>query len=137
MWSKSAEGKESPQAPQVTAPDQLDAGATITRVRLYDTLTRSVRDFTPNEPGRVTMYTCGPTVYRPVHIGNLRTFIAADLFRRALELEGLDVRPLDRERPGRRRERFGAEPFFGVLAQEVADLRKDLRRRDRIHPSIV
>jgi cysteinyl-tRNA synthetase len=61
-------------------------------MRLYDTLTRSVRDFTPNEPGRVTMYTCGPTVYRPVHIGNLRTFIAADLFRRALELEGLEVR---------------------------------------------
>jgi cysteinyl-tRNA synthetase len=38
------------------------------------------------------MYTCGPTVYRPVHIGNLRTFIAADLLRRALELEGLAVR---------------------------------------------
>ena len=61
-------------------------------VRFYDTLTRSVRDFTPQEPGRVTMYTCGPTVYRPVHIGNLRTFIAADLLRRALELEGLTVR---------------------------------------------
>jgi cysteinyl-tRNA synthetase len=61
-------------------------------VRFYDTLTRSVRDFTPHEPGRVTMYTCGPTVYRPVHIGNLRTFIAADLLRRALELEGLAVR---------------------------------------------
>src|SRR5437016_4756102 len=60
-------------------------------VRFYDTLTRSVRDFRPDEPGRVTMYTCGPTVYRPVHIGNLRTFIAADLVRRALELEGLAV----------------------------------------------
>src|SRR6202011_1963939 len=67
-------------------------GATMARVRFYDTLTRSIRDFTPNEPGRVTMYTCGPTVYRPVHIGNLRTFIAADLLRRALELEGHDVR---------------------------------------------
>src|SRR5256885_10275347 len=64
----------------------------MARVRFYDTLTRSVRDFTPDEPGRVTMYTCGPTVYRPVHIGNLRTFIAADLLRRALELEGLGVR---------------------------------------------
>ena len=61
-------------------------------MRFYDTLTRSVRDFHPDEPGRVTMYTCGPTVYRPVHIGNLRTFIAADLLRRALELEGLEVR---------------------------------------------
>ena len=64
----------------------------MARVRFYDTLTRSVRDFTPQEAGRVTMYTCGPTVYRPVHIGNLRTFVAADLLRRALELEGLAVR---------------------------------------------
>ena len=61
-------------------------------MRFYDTLSRSVKDFTPLEPGRVTMYTCGPTVYRPVHIGNLRTFIAADLLRRALALEGLEVR---------------------------------------------
>src|SRR2546430_11638046 len=61
-------------------------------MRFYDTLSGSVKDFTPLEPGLVTMYTCGPTVYRPVHIGNLRTFIAADLLRRALELEGLGVR---------------------------------------------
>jgi len=61
-------------------------------VRFYDTLTRTVRDFTPHDAGQVTMYTCGPTVYRPVHIGNLRTFIAADLLRRALELEGMAVR---------------------------------------------
>src|SRR2546430_9170958 len=60
-------------------------------MRFYDTLSGSVKDFTPLEPGRATMYTCGPTVYRPVHIGNLRTFIAADLVRRALELEGLAV----------------------------------------------
>lgn len=61
-------------------------------MRFYDTLTRSVREFTPNEPGRVGMYTCGPTVYRPAHIGNLRTFLAADLLRRAMELEGMSVR---------------------------------------------
>jgi cysteinyl-tRNA synthetase len=60
-------------------------------MRFYDTLSRSVIDFVPHEPGRATIYTCGPTVYRYTHIGNLRTFIAADLLRRGLELEGLEV----------------------------------------------
>lgn len=60
-------------------------------MRFYDTMTRSVREFTPLEPGRVTIYTCGPTVYRYVHIGNMRTWVAADLLRRALEYEGLEV----------------------------------------------
>jgi cysteinyl-tRNA synthetase len=61
-------------------------------MRFYETMARSVRDFTPLQPGRVTMYTCGPTVYRYAHIGNLRTFITADLLRRALEFEGYEVR---------------------------------------------
>jgi cysteinyl-tRNA synthetase len=60
-------------------------------VRLYNTLTRSVEEVRPVEPGRIKMYTCGPTVYRPVHIGNLRTFLLSDLVRRALEFEGLEV----------------------------------------------
>src|SRR5204862_3006460 len=41
--------------------------------------------------GHVRMYTCGPTVYRYAHLGNLRTFMLADLIRRGLELEGLRV----------------------------------------------
>ena len=60
-------------------------------MRLYNTLTRSVEEVRPVEPGRIKMYTCGPTVYRPVHIGNLRTFLLSDLVRRALEFEGLEV----------------------------------------------
>jgi len=60
-------------------------------VRLYNTLTRKVEEIRPVEEGRVKMYTCGPTVYRPVHIGNLRTFLLSDLVRRALELEGNEV----------------------------------------------
>ncbi|MGH2720415.1 MAG: class I tRNA ligase family protein, partial [Actinomycetota bacterium] len=61
-------------------------------MRFYDTMTRSVDDFVPLEPGRVGMYSCGPTVYRYAHIGNLRTFITADLLRRVLEFEGNEVR---------------------------------------------
>ena len=60
-------------------------------MRLYNTLTRSVEELAPVEPGHVTMYTCGPTVYRYAHLGNLRTFMLADLVRRALTFEGLRV----------------------------------------------
>jgi cysteinyl-tRNA synthetase len=60
-------------------------------VRLYNTLTRRVEEVVPVEPGRVKIYACGPTVYRYVHLGNLRTFMLTDLIRRTLEFEGYDV----------------------------------------------
>src|SRR6202008_4953885 len=46
----------------------------------------------PLRPGAVAMYSCGPTVYRPVHIGNLRSFLLGDLIRRALVSTGISVR---------------------------------------------
>lgn len=61
-------------------------------LRLYNTLTRSVERVEPAEPGRLSMYSCGPTVYRPVHIGNLRSFLLADVLRRAFAYLGLEVR---------------------------------------------
>ncbi|MBW3589634.1 MAG: cysteine--tRNA ligase [Actinobacteria bacterium] len=63
-------------------------------MRFYDTLQREVLDFKPIEEGHVGMYTCGPTVYRPAHIGNLRTYITADLLRRVLEFEGAEVKQI-------------------------------------------
>ncbi len=60
-------------------------------MRLYNTLTRELDEVRPREDGHIAMYTCGPTVYRPAHLGNLRTFMLADLIRRALEFEGLNV----------------------------------------------
>ncbi len=60
-------------------------------LRVHDTLTRSVRPVEPLHPGRVSMYSCGPTVYRPVHVGNLRTFLLADVVRRVLAYDGLEV----------------------------------------------
>jgi cysteinyl-tRNA synthetase len=60
-------------------------------MRLYNTLTRAVEEVMPAEPGHVKMYSCGPTVYRYAHLGNLRTFMLADLIRRALEFEGYRV----------------------------------------------
>ena len=60
-------------------------------LRLYNTLTKKVEDIQPITPGRVTMYTCGPTVYRDAHIGNLRTYMMADWIRRVIEANGLEV----------------------------------------------
>ena len=57
-------------------------------MRLSNTLGRRVVDFAPIEPGHVRMYTCGPTVYNVVHIGNLRTFVFEDVLRRHLLARG-------------------------------------------------
>jgi cysteinyl-tRNA synthetase len=61
-------------------------------LEVTNTLTRAKEPVRPLTPGRVGMYTCGPTVYRYAHIGNLRTFLLADLIRRALEADGVEVR---------------------------------------------
>jgi cysteinyl-tRNA synthetase len=59
--------------------------------RLYNTLTRQVEPFAPADGRSVRMYTCGPTVYNPAHLGNFRTFLFEDLLRRVLALRGWRV----------------------------------------------
>jgi cysteinyl-tRNA synthetase len=60
-------------------------------MRIYNTLTHQVEEIVPIEPGRIKMYSCGPTVYRFIHIGNLRTFTIADWLRRTFEYRGYNV----------------------------------------------
>lgn len=60
-------------------------------IKLYDTRRRQKVDFEPVEPGKVSMYVCGPTVYNRIHIGNARTFISFDMIRRYLTWRGFDV----------------------------------------------
>ena len=60
-------------------------------VSLFNTLTRRVEPLQPVAPPRVTLYTCGPTVWNYAHIGNFRTFLFEDLLRRWLEASGYDV----------------------------------------------
>jgi cysteinyl-tRNA synthetase len=60
-------------------------------LRFYNTLTRREEEFVPLVPGKVGLYTCGPTVYAPPHIGNMRTFFFADLLHRYLEYRGYEV----------------------------------------------
>jgi cysteinyl-tRNA synthetase len=61
-------------------------------MRLYDTLTREVQPVSPVDGETVKIYSCGPTVYRYIHIGNMRSFMLGDLIRRALRFEGHRVR---------------------------------------------
>lgn len=60
-------------------------------MKLYNTLTKKVEEFTPWEEGKVKMYTCGPTVYHYAHIGNLRTYIMEDILEKSLRFLGYDV----------------------------------------------
>ena len=58
---------------------------------LYNTLTRKKEEFKSIEPGKVKMYTCGPTVYHYAHIGNLRSYIMEDILEKYLRYDGYDV----------------------------------------------
>ena len=60
-------------------------------MRLYNTLTRSIEEFKPMNPGVVKMYTCGPTVYHFAHIGNLRSYIQEDILEKYLKYVGYRV----------------------------------------------
>jgi len=57
-------------------------------LRLYDTLTREILPIIPMDGKTVRFYCCGPTVYGPAHIGNFRTFVVQDIFRRVVEADG-------------------------------------------------
>ncbi len=61
-------------------------------MQLYNSLTRKKDDFVPNEPGKVSMYTCGPTVYHFAHIGNLRSYIMEDILEKYLRYSEYDVK---------------------------------------------
>ncbi len=61
-------------------------------MKLYNSATRRIEDFVTNEPGKVAMYTCGPTVYHYAHIGNIRSYICEDVLEKTLRYLGYDVK---------------------------------------------
>jgi cysteinyl-tRNA synthetase len=65
--------------------------ASVPVIRLYDTAQGAVVPFEPREPGKVSLYVCGPTVYGPAHIGHGRSTLVFDVLRRYLEWSGFDV----------------------------------------------
>mgnify|MGYP006319277291 CR=1 FL=1 len=89
-------------------------------IRLQDTLTGEVRPLEPLEPGHVRVYSCGPTVYGPAHVGNFRSFLFADLLVRYLRYRGL--------RPGGVRLQLGAA---GGENQRLTDGLQDVVRQQQ------
>lgn len=63
----------------------------MTEFRLFNTMSRAIEPLTPADGSTIRMYTCGPTVYNPAHLGNFRTFLFEDLLRRAIALYGWKV----------------------------------------------
>jgi len=61
-------------------------------MKVYNTLSRSIEEFTTLEPGKVSMYVCGPTVYAKAHIGHAMSALVFDIIRRYFEFKGFDVR---------------------------------------------
>jgi cysteinyl-tRNA synthetase len=100
-------------------------------MRLYDSLTRQVHEVKPVDARTVKIYSCGPTVYRYIHIGNMRSFMLGDLIRRVLRLEGQDVRWImnitdvghmtDEVTDSGRDKMELAESDEGLSAKEIAD----------------
>lgn len=66
----------------------------MNEIYLYDTLTKTRKKFEPIEAGKVSMYNCGPTVYNHAHIGNLRSYVFADILRRMFEWNGYEVKQI-------------------------------------------
>jgi cysteinyl-tRNA synthetase len=63
----------------------------MNEIHLHNTLSGKTEPFVPQKPGKVRMYTCGPTVYDYAHIGNYRTFVFQDILRRFLKLRGFEL----------------------------------------------
>ena len=61
-------------------------------MRFFNTLTKKIEEFIPNETGKISMYTCGPTVYHYAHIGNIRTYVLEDLFEKTFRYIGYNVK---------------------------------------------
>jgi cysteinyl-tRNA synthetase len=97
---------------------------------LYNTLTRRTEPFEPADGSTVRMYTCGPTVYNPAHLGNFRTFLFEDLLRRTIQLRGwkvyqvMNLTDVDDKIIARASER-------GVTIGEVTEPVSEIFQRDR------
>src|SRR5207237_8833987 len=87
-WTRAGSTRRAPARADAPAGGVYVSAGTLA---LHNTLTRRLEPFQPLAPPRVTLYTCGPTVWNYAHIGNFRTFLFEDLLRRYLEFSGYDV----------------------------------------------
>ena len=120
------------------------------KLRLFDTYTRSIREFVPLKPPDVGLYACGLTVYDYAHIGNLRTYIFEDILRRSLEFSGYRVKHVmnitdvghltsdadtgeDKLEKGSRRT---GKSVWEIAEIYTAEFKKDLERLNILEPHI-
>ncbi len=120
------------------------------KLQLYDTYTRSLRDFEALRPPEVGLYTCGPTVYNYAHIGNLRTYIFEDILRRVLAFNGYTVKHVmnitdvghltsDADTGDDKmeaRSRLTGRSAWEMAEYYTAEFRKDMARLNIIEPTI-
>ena len=125
-------------------------GGAVMTLRLYDTYTRSLRDFQPLQAPAVGLYSCGPTVYDYAHLGNLRTYLFVDLLRRVLLFNGYAVKHVmnitdvghlvsdadtgeDKMETGQRRT---GQSAWEIAAQYTHAFQDDLERLNVLEPTI-
>jgi cysteinyl-tRNA synthetase len=89
-------------------------------IRIHDSLTDDLQELSPREPGKVSIYACGPTVYARIHVGNARPFVVFALFKRFLRHEGYDV-TLVENITDINDKIYAAARERGVLSAELAD----------------
>ena len=116
------------------------------KLYLYNSLTRKKQIFKPIKPGRVGLYTCGPTVYNYAHIGNLRTYIFEDILKRVLLCNGYTVKHVmnitdvghltgDRDMGEDKMEKGAARE--GKSAWDIADYYTQAFKKDIAHLNIL
>ncbi|MBI1952269.1 cysteine--tRNA ligase [Candidatus Saccharibacteria bacterium] len=100
------------------------------QIRFFNSLSKSIEEFKPTRTGRASLYTCGPTVYDHVHIGNLRTYIFEDLLRRTLRNNGfnvlhvMNITDIDDKTIKRSRQQFPDEEPHKALSKLTAKYEK-------------
>jgi cysteinyl-tRNA synthetase len=112
----------------------------VTPVRLYDSFRREKVPFEPLQPGKVTMYVCGPTPYAPAHIGHAYSAIAFDTIRRSLRFLGHDVRYVRNvtdveDKIIKRANEHGEDPM-ALAARFAADYNRDMARFGVLPPDV-
>jgi cysteinyl-tRNA synthetase len=112
----------------------------VTPVRLYDSMRRDKVPFEPLEPGKVSMYVCGPTPYAPAHIGHAYSAIAFDTVRRSLRFLGYEVRYVRNitdveDKIIKRANELGEDPM-ALAARFAADYNRDMARFGVLPPDV-
>jgi len=112
-------------------------------LRIYNTLSKSVEEFTPSTPGYVKAYFCGPTPYDHVHVGHARAYIAFDILKKTLMLKGYSVfhiqniTDIDDKIINRARETGTSwREVADIYAREYLELMKTLRISIDLHPRV-